>query len=74
MIVARNVYKKFRDNHVLNGVDVEIEEGKTVAIIGQSGCGKSVLLKTIVGLIEPDGGSITVDGKSIIGADRKSVV
>lgn len=70
MIVARNVYKKFRDNHVLNGVDVEIEEGKTVAIIGQSGCGKSVLLKTIVGLIEPDGGSITVDGKSIIGADR----
>lgn len=73
MIEARNVYKKFRDNHVLNGVDVTIEEGKTVAIIGQSGCGKSVLLKTMVGLIEPDGGTIIVDGKSIIGADRNEL-
>ncbi len=73
MIEVRNVYKQFRDNHVLSGVDIDIEEGKTVAIIGQSGCGKSVLLKTIVGLIEPDAGSILVDNKTIVGATREEL-
>ncbi len=73
MITVRNIYKQFRNNPVLKGVDLQIDDGSTTAIIGQSGCGKSVLLKTIVGLITPEAGSITVDGQSVTGADRETL-
>jgi phospholipid/cholesterol/gamma-HCH transport system ATP-binding protein len=52
------VWIAFGDNQVLKGLDLAIEEGETIVIIGQSGCGKSVLLKTIVGLLAPDRGDI----------------
>ena len=57
------VYKSFGNNHVLNGLDVAIEQGKSLVVIGGSGTGKSVMIKSVLGLITPDKGSIKVDGK-----------
>lgn len=65
MIDISNVFKSFGTNQVLRGVDLEIGTGETFAIIGQSGCGKSVLLKHIIGLMQPDRGEVTVDGKVV---------
>lgn len=65
MIRINNLYKSFGDNRVLRGVNLEIEEGETITIIGGSGCGKSVLLKHIVGLMKPEIGEIEVDGQEI---------
>jgi len=65
MIEIKNLHKKFENNSVLRGVDLEINQGETLAIIGPSGCGKSVLLKHIVGLLQPDRGSISIEGQNI---------
>jgi len=65
MIRIKNVHKSFVGNRVLRGVNLEIEEGETITIIGGSGCGKSVLLKHIVGLMKPEIGEIEVDGQEI---------
>ncbi len=65
MIRINNLHKSFGDNRVLRGVNLEIEEGETIAIIGGSGCGKSVLLRHIVGLLKPEAGEIEVDGQEI---------
>ena len=65
IIEIRNLKKSFGDNHVLRGVDLDIEEGSITCIIGPSGCGKSVLIKHIIGLLKPDGGSILVEGEDI---------
>ena len=65
MISIRDVYKSFGSQHVLRGVSLEIEPGKTTAIVGPSGVGKSVLLKLIMGIMTPDKGSIEVGGQNI---------
>ena len=65
MIEARNLYKQFGDFKVLNGVQLRVEEGKSIAIIGRSGGGKSVLLKHLIGLLRPDSGSVWIDGQDI---------
>lgn len=65
MIQIENLRKTFRDKHVLQGVTLDIQTGETMVIIGRSGCGKSVLLKHIVGLLMPDEGTVRVDGKVI---------
>ena len=57
MIELRGLHKSFGQNHVLAGVDLSIERGKSMVIIGGSGTGKSVLLKSILGLITPDQGT-----------------
>ena len=62
VILLRDVTKSFGANHVLRGVSLEIERGATVALLGASGSGKSVTLKTVNGLIPPDRGEITVLG------------
>ncbi len=59
------LHKRFGDNHVLRGIDLDIEEGQVIALIGRSGSGKSTLLRTINGLESFDEGCIEVDGKSI---------
>ncbi len=61
MIKIENIHKTFGQNHVLKGITTEFETGKTNLIIGQSGSGKTVLLKTLVGLFENDEGSIYYD-------------
>jgi phospholipid/cholesterol/gamma-HCH transport system ATP-binding protein len=65
VIELRDVHKRFGDLTVLDGVDFDVEQGETVALLGPSGSGKSVLLKHINGLIHPDSGSVVVDGMSV---------
>jgi len=65
MIRINNLHKSFIGNRVLRGVNLEIKEGETITIIGGSGCGKSVLLKHIVGLLKPEVGEIEIDGQEI---------
>ncbi|MCK4263558.1 MAG: ABC transporter ATP-binding protein [Candidatus Aminicenantes bacterium] len=66
MIKIANLYKSFGQNKVLQGVDLTIERGETLVIIGQSGSGKSVLVKHLIGIIKPDRGKIFVDGVEIV--------
>ena len=65
MIRIDDIRKSFDGNEVLRGISLEIKKGEVVALIGGSGCGKSVLLKHVVGLMKPDSGSVTVDGKDM---------
>lgn len=64
-IVVQDLHKTFGTQTVLNGIDLEIAPGETVALLGRSGIGKSVLLKLIVGLQKPDSGSVQIHGKDI---------
>lgn len=66
MIQIEGLRKSFADLEVLRGVDFEIHDGETVVIIGRSGCGKSVLLKHLCGLLRPDSGRVIVDGVDIV--------
>ncbi|WP_299937764.1 ATP-binding cassette domain-containing protein [uncultured Pelagimonas sp.] len=70
MIDLVHVEKSFGNNHVLRGVDLTIERGSSMVIIGGSGTGKSVLLKSVLGLVTPDAGVITLDGKDVSTGDR----
>jgi len=65
MIEVKNVWKSFGDNEVLRNLSIDINKGETIAIVGSSGCGKTVLLKHILGLLEPDRGEVLVDGVNI---------
>ena len=65
MITLSNVYKSFGTNAVLRGVNVSVERGQSLVVIGGSGTGKSVLIKCILGLVTPDSGTITVDGADV---------
>jgi len=74
VIELRGVRKRFGAQVVLDGVDFDVNEGETVALLGPSGTGKSVLLKHIIGLLKPDAGTITVDGKNVARLKRKELV
>jgi phospholipid/cholesterol/gamma-HCH transport system ATP-binding protein len=65
VIELRGVKKRFGAQVILDGVDFDVREGETVALLGPSGTGKSVLLKTVIGLIKPDVGQVIVDGKDV---------
>ena len=65
MIRINDLHKSYGSNRVLRGVNLEIERGETMVIIGQSGSGKSVLIKHLIGLIKPDRGEIYIDGVEI---------
>ncbi|HCZ36474.1 MAG TPA: ABC transporter ATP-binding protein [Cytophagales bacterium] len=71
MIKINNISKSFSDKQVLSGISGEFEKGKTNLIIGSSGTGKSVLLKCIVGLIQPDTGSVYFDLRNFTEADKE---
>ena len=73
MIEIRGVRKNLNGNQVLDGVDLDIHEGTSLVIMGPSGTGKSVLLKHIVGLFDPDEGDICVEGMSVPKADGKQI-
>ena len=73
MISIRNVTKNFGGKNVLNGLSLEIPRGETLVIMGQSGCGKSVLLKIITGLMSADSGEIWFDGTEISSLNRKKM-
>lgn len=73
MIKVENLHKSFNGNKVLNGISFEVPKGTTTVVLGRSGTGKSVLLKCIVRLLEPDSGSIFIDGKNIFELDPKEL-
>ena len=65
LIELKNAVKRFGDNYVLNGVDLSVYKGEITSIIGKSGVGKSVLLKHIIGLFEPDSGDVLFEGLTL---------
>ena len=69
-IRIRDLRKSFGAKRVLNGIDLDVMPGTSMVVIGGSGSGKSVLLKCILGLIEPDSGAIEIDGQDILRMDR----
>jgi phospholipid/cholesterol/gamma-HCH transport system ATP-binding protein len=73
MIELKDVHKRFGKQIVLDGVNFNVQEGETVALLGPSGTGKSVLLKHIIGLIHPDSGTIIVDGKDVVRLKRQEL-
>ncbi|WP_424201360.1 ABC transporter ATP-binding protein [Algibacter sp.] len=70
MLDIKDLRKSFGDNHVLNGFNLTLFEGENLVIMGKSGSGKSVMIKCLVGLMEPDSGSIKVMGKNLLGLNR----
>lgn len=73
MIDTINLYKQFSGKEVLKGLNLTIETGVTQVIIGCSGCGKSVLLKHIIGILKPDSGQVIIDGKDITKMTNKQL-
>ncbi len=65
MIEIQELFKNFGGKSVLKGVNLNIRDGETLAIIGRSGCGKSVLLKHIISIMEPESGKILIDGTDL---------
>ncbi|MDB4197886.1 ATP-binding cassette domain-containing protein [Ascidiaceihabitans sp.] len=70
MIELIGVTKSFGNNHVLRGVDLTVDRGTSLVIIGGSGTGKSITIKSVLGLVTPDAGKITVDGQDVTQTDR----
>mgnify|MGYP001116770073 CR=1 FL=1 len=70
MITLDNVHKTFGTNAVLRGVNLSVAKGESLVIIGGSGTGKSITIKSVLGLVTPERGTITVDGKNISNGDR----
>jgi len=73
MIEVRGVSKRFGDNQVLSGLDLDVAAGKNFVVMGLSGTGKSVSLKILAGLLAPDEGVVRMDGITVTGADRKEL-
>jgi phospholipid/cholesterol/gamma-HCH transport system ATP-binding protein len=72
-IVLRGVRKAFGPKVVLDGIDLEVHDRETLAVIGASGTGKSVLLKTIVRLLDPDEGTVLIDGQDVAELGREEI-
>ena len=72
MIEIANLSKSFEGKMVLNDLSLTVKRGETKAVIGRSGVGKSVLLKSIVGLVHPDSGSIKINGVEVMGLDERA--
>lgn len=73
MIEVKNVTKSFEDKTVLHDVSATFHTGKTNLIIGQSGSGKTVLIKSLVGLLQPEKGEILFDGRNLLTMDASQV-
>lgn len=73
MIEIQHLRKSFNGKEVLRGVNLDVQNGWTTVVIGKSGCGKSVLLKHIVGLIKPDSGTVLVDGEDVVHFSEKGI-
>jgi phospholipid/cholesterol/gamma-HCH transport system ATP-binding protein len=73
MIVVRSLRKKIGQQEILRGVDLEVRAGETLVLIGRSGGGKTVLLKHMIGLMEPDSGEILIHGQNIVGLNERQL-
>ncbi|WP_245901723.1 ABC transporter ATP-binding protein [Chitinophaga ginsengisoli] len=65
VIDIHDLYKSFGSNHVLRGIDIDVHKGENVVVLGRSGTGKSVLIKIIAGLLQPDAGTVNVLGQEV---------
>ena len=74
MIQVKELYKAFDDRTVLKGIDAVFEDGKTNLIIGQSGSGKTVLMKNLVGLLEPTSGQVLYDGRDFVAMTKQEKI
>lgn len=72
-IEVRGLYKSFNSQQVLRGIDLKVETGETLVVIGRSGGGKTVFLKHLIGLMRPDGGDIFIDGQEITRLDDRAL-
>jgi len=73
VIVVENLYKSFNENSILRGISLTLHKGENLGVVGKSGIGKSVLIKSIVRLIEPDAGIINVLGTNILECDSNEL-
>ena len=73
VLEIKDLYKSFGDNHVLNGFNMTLHKGENLVIMGKSGSGKSVMIKCLVGLMEPDSGSISVMHKDITALNQEAL-
>src|SRR5215475_4141272 len=73
MIAVRSLQKKIGQQEILRGVDLEVRAGETLVLIGRSGGGKTVLLKHMIGLMEPDSGEILIHGQNIVGLNERQL-
>ena len=73
MIELKNIYMAFGDHAVHEDLNLSVDTGESMVIIGRSGCGKSVLLKHIIGLLRPDSGSVFIDGEDITKVDSEEM-
>jgi len=73
MLEIRDLHKSFKDNHVLNGFNMKLYKSENLVVMGKSGSGKSVMIKCLVGLMQPDSGYISVMGKEIKTLDRETL-
>jgi len=73
MISIRGLTKRLGSKQVLDGLDLDIQDGETLVVLGPSGTGKSVLLKHIIGLMVPDAGSVEIDGANIVGMKERDL-
>jgi phospholipid/cholesterol/gamma-HCH transport system ATP-binding protein len=74
MIEVRDLKKSFGAHSILDGVNLRIESGESVVIIGRSGGGKSVLLKHLIGLLKPDSGEVLIDGQNIVSMNERELL
>lgn len=73
VIRVRGLQKRLGNQHVLRGVNLDVYPGKTLVILGRSGCGKSVLLKHLIGLLKPDAGTVEIEGEDITGLTERQL-
>jgi phospholipid/cholesterol/gamma-HCH transport system ATP-binding protein len=74
MIEVRNLHKSFGGSLILDGVSLRIAEGESVVIVGRSGGGKSVLLKHLIALLQPDRGEVLINGQNIVGMNERQLI
>ncbi|MBF0324830.1 ABC transporter ATP-binding protein [Magnetospirillum moscoviense] len=74
MIVAKGIHTFYGNSHILHGVDFSVAKGETVALMGRNGMGKSTLLKSILGLVSPKQGSVTIAGTDMTGAQTHAIM
>lgn len=73
VIIIKDLYKRFFENNVLNGFNMKLYDGENLVVMGKSGSGKSVMIKCLVGLMEPDSGYIEIMGKEIAGLSHEEL-
>ena len=73
LVQVEQLHKSFNGLQVLNGVDISIKRGESIVVIGQSGCGKSVLIKHVIKLLEPDEGRVLFDGQNLAELDTREI-